>query len=112
MMMKKNTTSNLNIGYVNTRISKTGCSNFNCLRQKKTKPIHPSKIGIYTIGARNPASWSLTELNPKTMPPNPIVDSKIDTQSIFGFVTSETLIKYLYANAMENIANGMTKMNK
>src|SRR5699024_10213781 len=65
-----------------------------------------------TIGAKNPASLSPTELKPKTIPPKPSVEYRIDNQSIFGFVTSETLIKCLYAKNIENKANGITVINK
>src|SRR5699024_3732692 len=105
MIMTNNNTPKEYIGYLNTRKSNTGASNFNCLKEKINKAIPPTTIGTYEIGDKNPAGLLPAELKPNTTPPNPIVEQTIERTSIFGFVTSDILIKYLYANTIENSAN-------
>src|SRR5699024_4352224 len=101
-----------NNGYFSTRKFMIGSSNLNCLHANKTIAKRPIMIDTITTGLLNPVSDCPTELNPYMVPPNPIVDKRTDSTSILGFVTSDTLTRYLLAKMSANRTHGTTIMNR
>ena len=72
------------MGYVRVRKSNMGLSSLNCLDENMIRDMRPIIRVLMTTGLPQPLCPAT--LKPYTMPPKPIVDNKIESTSILGFV--------------------------
>ena len=94
------------MGYVRVRKSNMGLSSLNCLDENMIRDMIPIIRVLMTTGLPQPLR--LPTLKPYTMPPKPIVDNKIESTSILGFVKVVTFCTKSNPYTNEKSKNGMS----
>ncbi|MNJ47729.1 hypothetical protein D3C77_428960 [compost metagenome] len=102
---------NVNMGNLNTRRSSIGSFDFNCLMTNNSRETPPTINGTYTFVLAHVVSALPALLKPKTIPPNPSVDSRIDSTSTLGLVMVVTFFRKMNETTIDKAAKGSTRKN-